>query len=343
MRKKIFVFLMVFIFLFAQVGAVYAKGFSAGRSSGGARSFSRSSGGFSGSSFSKSGGFSSGSKSSGFSSSSKSGGTSSGKSSKSSASSGGYTGSSSSRTPSSSGGSSRSVPGAYSSSGSNAKSGKSTTAKSSYMQDQYKKEMSNSNYKAYQQKLNDEQKKVYDSSMNSSYRVNNRMNFEDAMASRPQRISAFDSRPVRIHVNTFYFGGPLSYGSAFVGPWDLWFLMRASDLFWYHHWAEIYAYRNYFDAAEFAARERAMRTMEQQNLARDPSYMDPDVDPDLQLSNDYQQKHLDNLYYTGRHPDAGTNPVATVIIIVVIIAGAILVIRYFSKPKPKRPSESRIY
>lgn len=213
------------------------------------------------------------------------------------------------------------------------------------MQDQYKKEMSKSNYKTYQQKLNDEQKRVYDSSFSNSYRVNNRMNFDDAMRTRSQRISVFDSRPVRIHYNTYYFGGPIGWGSAFVGPWDLFFLLHASDMFWYHHWNDIYAYRDYFDAAEFAARERAIRDMEARNIARDASYMDPDVDYDLQLSNDYQQKNLDKLYYTNRHPSTGGGTVVTIIVLVLIGVGVVLVIRGVSRSRarPKKPHNSSIY
>jgi hypothetical protein len=211
------------------------------------------------------------------------------------------------------------------------------------MQEQYKKEISRSSYKAYQQKLNDEQKKVYDSAMNTNYRVNNRMNFEDAMNTRAQRISAFDARPVRTNYNTFYFGGPITYGSAFVGPWDLWFLLRASDLFWYHHWLDIYPYRDYFAPADFAARENAVRAMEAQNIARDESYLDPDTDPDLQFSNDYQQSHLDNIYYTDRHPATNGSPVTTIIVIVIIASGVVLVIKGLSKPRPRRPSSSNIY
>jgi hypothetical protein len=199
------------------------------------------------------------------------------------------------------------------------------------------------NYKKYSQNLNDSQKKAYNDSMNRNYSFNNRMNFEDSLRSRPQRISYYDSRPVRIHVNTFYFGGPLSYGSAFVGPWDMWFLMRASDLFWYHHWMEIMAYREYFEAAEFAQREQAINAMTAQNIARNPDYIDPDVDYDLQFSDDYQQKHLDTMYYSNKHTGSAGSVILTFIIIIAVIVIMIIIIKKVSRPKYKRPARSRLY
>lgn len=348
MRQKIFIFLLTAVFLISQINIVDAKGVSAGRSGGFSSHSSGSSRSIGGSS-SYSKGYSGSSKSSAGSSSSKS-----------------SSGSSSSKSPSSSSGSSsRSVPGSYSGSSSSSKnqssgsgssasskagssssasSSKVNTAKSSYMQDYYKKEVSTKNYSAYKQTLNSDQKKVYDESMNSTYKVNNRMNMEDALGSRPQRISYFESsRPVRIRINTFYFGGPLSYGSAYVGPWDLWFLMRASDLFWYHHWAQIYPYRDYFEAQQFADMQARISQLEQQNIARDPSYMDPGVDPDLQFSNDYQQNHLDSIYYTNKYPNNAGNPLVTLIIIVVIVILLIIIIRKISRPRRIKPSDSRIY
>ena len=331
MRQKLFIFLLLAIFLFAQVSIVDAKGLSGGsRSSSSSHSFSSKSKGYTGSSSSsKSPGSS---KSLGGSSKSSAASSGSAKSSSGSASKG-YSGSSGSSS------SSRSVPGSYSSSSNT----KTNTQKNSYMQDTYKKQASTNNYKAYQQKLTADQKKVYDTSINKNYTVNNRMSFEDAMSSRPQRIIVFNSRPTRIHVNTIYFGGPLSYGSAFVGPWDLWFLLRASDLFWYNHWNDMYTYRNYFDAADFAARERAVSQMQAQNIARNDAYLDPDVDPDLQFSNDYEQGHLNNIYYTNRNASSGRGWVATLIVILIIIIVLVFILRAVSRRRKKPTFQSRIY
>ncbi len=355
MKHKIFVITLAVIFLISQVSPAFAKGSSGGGRSGGG-SFSRSSG-YSGSSSSKS---SAGSYSG--SSSSKSFGGSSGSS--------GYTGSSSSNSGSSSSGSSRSVPGSYSSSGSSSGSGssysgsssskagsssassvvnsKTDTARNSYMQDYYKKQTSTSNYNTYKQNLNDEQKRVYDSSMNKNYTVNNRINMEDALRTRPERISGYSTRPVIVNINNNYWGGfgsgPFSYGSAFVGPWDLWFLMRASDLFWYHHWLDIYPYRSYFDAVQFAQMEERVRRLEQQNNGvRDPNYLEKGVDYDLQFSNDYQQNHMNNLYYTNKYSNPVSNPFVTFVIIILIVILLIFLIRKVSRPKPKRAFDSRIY
>ncbi|MCX7709553.1 MAG: hypothetical protein N2484_06850 [Clostridia bacterium] len=330
MKQKIFALFLAVVFLFSQISIVDAKGRSGGGFS------SKSSSGYSGSSRKSSAGSSfSGSKSS----------------SSTAKSSSGYSGSSS-----------RSVPGSYSKSspssskstapntgstqpsGAAPKSTKTNTMKNTYMADTYKKQASTRNYKTYQQKLNDEQKKAYDTSFNRGYRVNNRMNFEDAMRTRPQRISRFDQRPVRIYVNNNYFGGPLSYGSAFVGPWDLWFLMRASDLFWYHHWHDIYAHRDYFEAAKFAEMEARVRELERKhNGVRDENYLDPDVDPDLQFSDEYTNKNLDNVYLTNKYARPSVNPFVVFIIILAIGIVMIVIIRKVSRPKPKAPFNSRIY
>lgn len=360
MRQKALAILLVFIFAVTSVCPVYAKGSSGGRSSGGSRSFSSSSksGGYSGSS--KSSGSSSRSVGGSYSKSSGSSGSSSSGSSKSSGSSGsGYSGSSKST------GSSRSVPGSYSggsssktggysgssgstggagtksSSGTGSVSSKTNTQKNTYMQDYYKQQTSSANFKTYNQTLNADQRKVYDSSMNTRYNVGNRMSFEDSLRTRPQRINVYTSRPIRI--NVINFGGPFSYGYAYVGPWDLWFLMRASDLFWYHHWADIYPYRSYFDAVQFAQMEARIRALEAQNIARDPNYMEPGVDPDLQFSNDYLQKNPGAVYYTSKYSQPVGNPVVTVIVIILIVVLLVFILRKVSKPRPRRPSDSRIY
>lgn len=328
MRQKIFIFLLAAVFLFSQVSLVDAKGGGGGGRSGGFSSGGRSSGGFSGSSSSKSSGGFSGS------SSSKSWGGVSGSSSSSAKSSGGFSGSSSSR----------SVPNSYSSKApASASSSKTSSAKTTYMQDTYKSQASTRNYKSYQQNLNADQQSAKNSSYNRNYNVNNRMGFEDSMRTRDYRINNFNSRPIFVNVNTGYFGGPLSYGSAFVGCWDLWFLMRASDMFWYHHWDDIYPNRSYFQAAQFAEMEARVKKLEQQNVARDSNYLDPGVDPDLQFSNDYTQSHPEKVYYTNKNSTPAVNPFLVFFAILLIAIGLILIIRFLSRPRPKDSFKSRIY
>lgn len=337
MKKRIFLIVLAAVFLFANCGDVYAKG----------RSFK--SGGYSGKSFSRSIGKSSSTK--GYSGSSKSSKSSSSigslfgsSKSKTNSGSSGYTGSSSTRKAPKSYSSGSSYTGSSSSKTASAsKSTKAGTAKSAYMQSTYKKQVSQNNYSAYKQKLNTEQKKVYEDSFNKSYRMNNRMDFDYAMRTRPQRISVFGARPVFINVNPVYFGSPFSYGHAFVGAWDLWFLMRASEMFWFHHWHDIHPYRNYFEAQRFAELERRVKELEQQGVVRDPEYMDPDVDPDLQLSSEYQEKHLDNVYYTAKNPGNPGSAVGTVIVIGVVALVLIMALRRSARPRRGRFNGNSIY
>lgn len=382
MRRKIFALFLVMVFAFSQFTIVDAKGSSGKSSSSGSRSISKSSG-YSGSSSSKSSGSSSSSSSkspsgsssssggysgssssrsvpnsySGSSSSSKSTAPSSGSTGSSSS---GYSGSSSSSkssSPASSGSSSNSSSGSSSSPSSGSSSSTSTkytpsstkvnsktdTLKNSYMQEQYKKQASTANYSDYKSKLNDEQKKVYESSFNRSYNVNNRLDFDEAIRTRPQRINVYNSRPIIINYNSGYFGGPFSYGSAFAGPWDLWFLMRASEMFWYHHWHDIHPYRNYFDDHQFRQMEERIRRLEQQNIARDPNYLEPGIDPDLQFSSEYTEKNLDRVYYTNKYSKPVGNPWLTIVIIVLIVVVLIIILRKVSRPRAKKNFDSRIY
>ena len=222
-------------------------------------------------------------------------------------------------------------------------SSKSASKKYSYMQDTYKKQVSGKNYNTYKQKLNSEQQKVYSDSMKRDYGTSSRrMRFEDAMNTRSSRINTFaNKRPIFINVNRGMFASPFSYGYAYVGPWDLWFLMRASDLFWFHHWSEISPYRSYFDNQEYNRLEKRVQELEQQGVKRDPTYLDPDVDPDLQLSQQYQEKNVDKVYYTDKHParSAGT----AVVIIIITSVAVIVIIRKVSKPKRKKDHYSSIY
>jgi hypothetical protein len=324
-KRKIFVLILTLVFVISQVGIVDAKGFS--RSFGGSKSFSKSFGGSK--SFSKSfGGFSGSSKSS-------KGLFSKGSSSSTTKSSGGYSSSSSSR----------SVPGSYSSSSSAKRSSSAASSKkSAYMQDAYKKQSSSSNYSNYKQKLNAEQQKVYDSSMNSNFKVNNRMNFEDAMRTRTQRISYINTRPIYVNVRPGLFGGPLTWGMGYVGIWDMFFLMHASNLFWYHHWNEIYPYRDNFEETKFKEMEARVKQLEQQNNGvRDANYLDPGVDPDLQFSSQYQEKNLDNIYYSNKYAEPSTNPGLSIIIIIIIGAVLLIVVSRVSKPRKRKTYNSRIY
>ncbi len=315
MKKRILAILLIFAFVSVSIMGVDARG---------ARSFSRSS-----KSFSRS--FSSHKSSS----------------SKSSSKSFSLFGSSKSKSSSS-----RSKPGAKSYTGSSSKkantsgfSAKAASKKKSYMQDTYKSQVSSKSYKTYKQKLDNQQQKVYNDSMKRSYGSSSRrMNFEDAMRTRTSRINVFNNRPIFINVNRSVFGSPFSYGYAYVGPWDLWFLMRASDLFWYHHWSEISPYRSYFDQNQYQQLENRVDQLEKQGVQRDPNYMEEGVDPDLQLSQQYQEKNPENVYYTDKYPtNSSRNTGAVVVVIIITSVALIIVIRKLSKPKPKNSRNSRIY
>ncbi len=320
MKKRVFAIMLILVFVFTSTAGVFAKS----RSFGGSRSFSKS--------YSRS--YKSSSKSSGLFGSSKSKSSSSKKSSSSN----------------SSKSSTRSIPGASKSyngsSGSSAKSfsNKSSSKKYSYMQDTYKKQVSGKNFNTYKQKLNTEQQKVYNDSMKRNYGTGSRrMGFEDAMKSRTSRIDSFGKRPIFVNVNTGMFGNPFSYGYAFVGPWDLWFLMRASEMFWYHHWLDIAPYKSYFNQQEYEKLEKRVEELEKQGVQRDPNYIDPDTDPDLQFSQQYQEENVDKIYYTDKYSTNSASSGVAVVIIIVSATALVIVIRKLSKPKPKKSHYSRIY
>ena len=320
MKKRVFAIMLILVFVFTSTAGVFAKS----RSFGGSRSFSKS--------YSRS--YKSSSKSSGLFGSSKSKSSSSKKSSSSN----------------SSNSSTRSIPGtskSYSgSSGSSAKgfSTKSSSKKYSYMQDTYKKQVSGKNFNTYKQKLNTEQQKVYNDSMKRNYGTGSRrMGFEDAMKTRTSRINSFGKRPIFMNVNTGMFGSPFSYGYAFVGPWDLWFLMRASEMFWYHHWLDITPYKSYFNQQEYEKLEKRVGELEKQGVQRDPNYVDPNTDPDLQFSQQYQEENVDKIYYTDKYSTSSASSGVAVVLIIVSAGALIIVIRKLSKPKPKKSHYSRIY
>lgn len=326
-KKRIVAIVLILVFIFTSTAGIYAKA----RSFGGARSFSKS--------YSRS-----------YKGSSKSGGlfgSSKAKSSTSKSSGSKIFGSKSSGSKSSG---SRSIPGtskSYSgSSGSGAKSfaTKSASKKYSYMQDSYKKQVSGKKFNTYKQKLNTEQQKVYNDSMKRDYGTGSRrMGFEDAMKSRTSRINSFGKRPVFINVNTGMFGNPFSYGYAYVGPWDLWFLMRASEMFWFHHWLEIAPYKSYFNQQEYEKLEKRVEELEKEGVQRDPNYIDPDTDPDLQFSQQYQEENVDKIYYTDKYSTNSASSGTAVVIIIISAAALVIVIRKLSKPKPKKSHYSRIY
>lgn len=308
MKKRVLAIVLIFVFVITSSMGVEAR---RARSFGGSRSFSKS--------------FSSSVKSS-----AKKNSGLFGSSSKSSAS--------------------RSKPGAKSFSGSSSDAtsakgfaSKASSKKYSYMQDTYKKQVSGKNYNTYKQKLNSDQQKVYTDSLKRDYGTGSRrMRFEDAINTRSSRINTFaNKRPIFINVNRGMFSSPFSYGYAYVGPWDLWFLMRASDLFWFHHWNEISPYRSYFDQQEYDKLEKRVQELEEQGVKRDATYLDPDVDPDLQLSQQYQEQNLDKVYYTDKYPasSAGT----AVVIIIITSVALIIIIRKISKPRRKKSHYSSIY
>lgn len=308
MIKRILAIALVFAFVCTSTIGVYAKG---ARSFGGSRSFSKS--------FSSSAKAYSSKKSSGlFSSKSKS-------SSKSS---------------------SRSVPGSNSKGAKTSGFSSNTTSKkNSYMKDTYKSQVSSKNYNTYKQKLNAQQQKVYDDTMKRDFGIGaKRMSFEGAMNSRSSRINSFGTRPIFMNINRGMFGNPFSYGYAYVGPWDLWFLMRASELFWFHHWNEISPYRDYFDKQEYEKLEQRVEELEAQGVQRDPNYLEEGVDPDLQLSQQYQEENVDKVYYTDKYPtssSAGTGGTIAGIIIISIVL--VVAINRVSRPRPKKSHNSRIY
>lgn len=220
-------------------------------------------------------------------------------------------------------------------------SAQSQTKKDSYMQEAYKKELSKSNYAAYKQKLDENQQKAYDQTANRSYTMNNKMDWDDAMATRQQRMGRFDGYPVRTAINISMFPGSFGYGSSFIGPYDLWFLARASDLFWYHHWDLLSPYRSWFDPVGFAAREAMIHQMEMQHIQRNPDYMDSDWDYDLAFSPDYQRNHLGDLYNTRRAFHGFWTSIWIFIVMLGIVILIVFMIRKISESRHKNANSFR--
>ncbi|MBF0474223.1 MAG: hypothetical protein HQK59_00110 [Deltaproteobacteria bacterium] len=103
-----------------------------------------------------------------------------------------------------------------------------------------------------------------------------------------------------------YWGGygyPI-WGFHSVGIWDMAFLMMASDLFWYHHWNTLSQQRNMFDQQQMADMERRVKALEAKGVPRDPNYIDPKVDPDIQYSKEYVEQNPDKVFAGQAQPEA---------------------------------------
>lgn len=302
MKRKLIIIITLCTFLFLTNIDVFAKGVSSSSSK---SSSSRSSGYSAGSSSKRSG-----STSSGYSagSTSKSSGSTTGSTGTTSSTGGsGYSAGSTSKSSGSSAGSSSVSGSGKSSSSSGYTAGAASSSsvakpigkqtpqsdKSAYLNTVYAKETSKNNYAAYQQKMNPTQQASY-SQYNTAPSVQNVQSYSTLSSSRPTRINVYNSSPVYCGYNTSLYPGGLSYGSAYCGRWDLWFLTRASDVFWYNHLDEIMMYNNMFDRNQYEQRLARVRAMN--NVARDPNYLDPDVNYDLQYSPNYQKEHLNELY-----------------------------------------------
>jgi len=114
-------------------------------------------------------------------------------------------------------------------------------------------------------------------------------------------------------------------------------------MFWYHHWLEILPYKNYFNQEEFEEMEKRIEELEKQRILRDPKYVEPDTDLDLQFSQEYQEENIDKIYYTDKY---STNSISSDDVVnLIMISGVILaiVIRVLSKPKQKKSHYSKIY
>lgn len=114
-------------------------------------------------------------------------------------------------------------------------------------------------------------------------------------------------------------------------------------MFWYQHWLEISPYKSYFNQQEYEKLEKRVDELEKQGVKRDPNYIDPDTDPDLQFSQQYQEQNIDKVYYTDKYSTNTGSSGAVVVMIFITAVGLIIVIRKLSKPKKKRTHYSRIY
>jgi len=213
---------------------------------------------------------------------------------------------------------------------------KTDSAEILYMTEYFNTYLLDTSYYRYKQNLDDEQKSILESSLRKSYNIGKKMNLEDALETRPKRIQEYNKKAVKINVNTYHFKSTLSYGAASVGPWDLWFLTRASDMFWYHHWDEIYAYRSYFNAHEFAEMESKIKNIEAQGIARDPKYTEPSVDCDLQLSDDYIKLNINEVYYTNKFKKPLQNFFAAISFMICITVFLALVLKFILQSKVKK-------
>jgi len=105
-----------------------------------------------------------------------------------------------------------------------------------------------------------------------------------------------------------------------MGIWDLAFLMTVNHLFWYHHWNSLSRYRNQFDQQKWAEIEARVAQLEAQGVKRNPNYLDPNTDPDLQFSRQFGAQHPD-VVYAGKKADRGTSIFWVFVGISVALAG----------------------
>ncbi|MBU0515368.1 MAG: hypothetical protein KJ621_11405 [Proteobacteria bacterium] len=134
-----------------------------------------------------------------------------------------------------------------------------------------------------------------------------------AINSRPSRMGSRYSRGRTVYVTPRYsrrgFWGGHGYprwGYHSLGIWDLAFLMTVNHLFWYHHWNSLSRYRNQFDQQKWAELEARVAQMEAKGVKRDPKYLDPNTDPDLQFSRQFGGQHPD-VVYAGKKKDRGAS------------------------------------
>ncbi|MDD5603137.1 MAG: hypothetical protein PHG48_03500 [Eubacteriales bacterium] len=200
--------------------------------------------------------------------------------------------------------------------------------KSLYMLDHYTSLSLNSEYHIYPQELTPLQAESLSNGLVTLYKMPDKTAFESSLADKPSRIAAYDKLPLRIRPDYSVFSGPFSYGSVYIGPWDMWFLLRASDEFWFNHWDEIAPYKEYFNQADFEARDSAVKSMMQSGSTPDALMLEQVFSADLQFSEQYIARHLDRIYFTSKYMSQSGNSFTMLFTIALIIAALILLIRH---------------
>ncbi len=202
--------------------------------------------------------------------------------------------------------------------------------KASYMLDFYNKNTLKVAYNIYKQELTPLQVESYTTGLSTPYTIALMASLETSVANKPARIAAYDTFPARIRLNYTIFSGPFSYGSAYAGPWDLWFLLRASDIFWHNHWDEILPYKEYFNQDDFMKRDAAIKEIRLKGATPDTFALEPNVDADLQFSEEYIQKNIDRIYFTLKFIEPAGSPFTTLFTIFLVILALVLAIRQIS-------------